>query len=360
MTTSLLLPLTDEPIDWPADRIACWGDEKWWQAEIDGAIADPDPSGVNARITLLHRELALALARVVGPDAGPTYHAWAVWASLKAGRVIRREEGSWILGAAPTAALAAGSFVGLPGIGSVCAGLVGAVAAVAVTARGLSRASAAVLAGNVAVIDDLGRHSARFACTFADEQNRTEHALEEFLRPLSPEPSSQGGQSLLRDAYRQYFMAAMESDPARRDQRMLLGNLSALLHEHWGLQRFFTAAIPRPLRHAVTAHGLKFRVGEECLSVGRDMVAPAGCDPYPATLATIELPELRTFLAQWDRNPDTLAGSGASDWCEIGDRLNYIVDLFRSRHHDPNVLRAPFAAAEQARIISRGTGCSAA
>lgn len=311
-----------------------WADEGWWNRQIDAAIIDPDPVKVNARITLLHRELSLALTRVIGADAGPTYHAWAVWASLKAGRIVRKEEAGWMLSAMPIAGFAAGSAAALAALiasktsalgylaGALGAGLLGAIPSRVATNRALSGASDAILAGNVAVIDEVGRNSARFACAFARQLDRTPEALERFLEPLSPEPPSEGGQGLLCDAYRHYFTAADETDPGRRDQAMLLGNLSIVLHEHLRLQEFFDAAIPRPIRRAVTTHLLHFRVGNERLSVGRDVAPAAGADIYPASLVTIQLPALRAFLAEWDRTPSIPIGSGARDWCQIGDRMN--------------------------------------
>ncbi|MEI6254750.1 MAG: hypothetical protein WCP30_18290 [Mycobacteriaceae bacterium] len=80
----------NDPVGWPSERLAYWGDAKWWGALIDGAIAEPDPASANARITLVHKELSLALTQVIGADAGPTYHAWAVWASLRAPRHRKR------------------------------------------------------------------------------------------------------------------------------------------------------------------------------------------------------------------------------------------------------------------------------
>ena len=349
--------------EWPAARMAHWADESWWQARIDDAIADSDPAIVNARITLLHRELALALAQILGTDVAPTYHAWAVWASLKAGRTIREEEGRWTRWAAPLAGFTLCSAAALTALGvrgarttirtgsALGAGVLAAIVGRSVTGRALSRASKAILAGNVTVIDDVGRHSARFACAFAREEDRTPEALAVFLNTLSPEPSSHGGQSLLRDAYHQWFRAARESDPDRRDEAMLLGNLSALIHEHWRLQTFFVASIPRPLSHLVTARALAFQMGEQLIDVGRD-VPPNGVDIYPDTLATIESPELRDLLTEWDRTPNTPGGSGARDWREIGDRINFIADLFRTRLHDPGLWLPPYEASEQARILA--------
>lgn len=53
-------------VEWPAGHMARWHDEQWWEALIDGATADPDPVSANARITLVHKELSLALTRVIG------------------------------------------------------------------------------------------------------------------------------------------------------------------------------------------------------------------------------------------------------------------------------------------------------
>lgn len=349
----------NDPVGWPSERMSHWGDQQWWTALIDGAIADPVPRNANARITLVHRELSLALTRIIGPDAGPTYHAWAVWASLRAGRTIRQEDARWTLAAAPAAGFAAGAAAGLAApraraAGALGAGLLGALAGRAAAARALSRASAAILAGNKTVIDDLGRQSARFVCAFDRPEDRTPERLAEFLAELSTEPSDRGGQSLLRDGYRQYFIAAGEADPDRRDEAMLLGSMSVLLHEHWRLQPLIVDSIPRLLRRTVTARALTFQVGREVHSVGRDVAVPAGGRPFPETLASIESSDLQAFLAQWDRTPDTTAGSAATDWIDIGDRINYIVDLFRSRQHDPGLLQPPYPADEQARILRLG------
>ena len=37
----------------------------------------------------------------------------------------------------------------------------------------------------------------------------------------------------------------------------------------------------------------------------------------------------------WDRTDGTGARDGASDWAELQERMNYIVNLFRSRQQDP-------------------------
>jgi hypothetical protein len=53
----------------------------------------------------------------------------------------------------------------------------------------------------------------------------------------------------------------------------------------------------------------------------------------------------------WDRTPDSYAGSRASNWAEIGDRMNYICDLFRSRHFDPGLFTPPYTDEQRAEIL---------
>ena len=46
----------------------------------------------NLRITLVHRDLSLALRRLIGDSSGANFHTWAVWGSKTAGRTIRHED----------------------------------------------------------------------------------------------------------------------------------------------------------------------------------------------------------------------------------------------------------------------------
>ena len=56
----------------------------------------------------------------------------------------------------------------------------------------------------------------------------------------------------------------------------------------------------------------------------------------------------------WDRTPNDLVGSRAADWSNIRDRMNFIVDLFRSRHLDEGLFCDPFTDA-QCRAVLAGT-----
>jgi hypothetical protein len=84
-------------------------------------------------------------------------------------------------------------------------------------------------------------------------------------------------------------------------------------------------------------------------------VPTRGPTPFPETLMTIEVLELRSLLdgpEGWDRTPDTPAGSAARDWTKLSDRMNFIVDLFRSRQADPNLFTPPYSSAQREAILS--------
>lgn len=311
-----------------AARRAQRRDEDWWREQIDAACGASDPVMRNLLITLGHYELSLALREVIGPDAGANFHTWAVWGSKKAGTTIRGED--------------------VRGRGNVVVRVAGR--------RALARAAAQVLAGNVTVLDDIGRVSARFACAFAGEADADPQRLEAFLGGLEPGPAEAGGQDLLRDAFREYWRARHEPDADMKHEHMLLGNLKAILHEHVRLEPYIGGAIPRPLRRVVTARLLDFRAGAEQLRVNRDV--PLRDDPRdPLSLRRLTNPDLVAFLtgpAGWDRTPDSHDASGARDWANLADRMNYICDLFRSRHFEEQLYASPYTDEQWETLLAGG------
>jgi len=356
--------LTEADRAWFAGRAQHWGDERWWQAQIDAAVADSDPVICNLRITLAHQELSLALERLTGPGSGANFHTWAVWGSKTAGRTIRREDLSLspqagallgpLIGAGAALAMIRGKLgprVGLPTVAAgTTAGLLGAT-----VERLVCRAAAQIFGGNATVLEDIGRQTARFLCALSSPHgDRETDRLEEFLSGLRPGPADSGGQELLRGAYRHYYAASREADRDRRDELMLYANLLAILHEHQRLEPYIDASVPRPVRGFVTRRLLGFTVGAEAMKVSAD-VPTRGPAPFPDTLATLELPELERLLdgpRGWDRTPDSTVGSAARDWTRLSERMNFIVDLFRTRQTDPNLFAPPFSAAQREQIRS--------
>jgi hypothetical protein len=286
------------------------------EEQIQAACATADPRLCNLRVTIGHYDLSLALRDALGADTGANFHTWAVWGSKKAGTTIRHDD-----------------FSGVRGV------LLRTVARPA-----LNRASREILAGNITVLDDIGQVTERFVREFPPGAGRDDGRLEGFLAQLRPGPPSVEGQDLLARAFRHYWLARHESDPNTKHEHVLLANLQAILHEHVRLEPHIAGSIPRPLRAMVTARVLDFRAGAEELQVGQDLT-PASIEDAPESLRHITNADLSHFLTGpvgWDRTPDDLAGSGARDWTDIRDRMNYIVDLFRSRHFDSSLFDSPY------------------
>ena len=75
----------------------------------------------------------------------------------------------------------------------------------------------------------------------------------------------------------------------------------------------------------------------------------------PRTSAAIRGPELVALLAEYDRTGGTGIGSGAEDWAKLPQRMNYILNLFRSRQQDAALLRPPFTAPSGPRCRKDGS-----
>lgn len=358
-----------------------WSDQAWWYARIDDAIDDRHPVLSNLRITLVHRELSIALRRLIGDDSGANFHTWAVWGSKTAGRTIRREDlpvpmravtPTGVLGGAGAAELMRRSRgresgragtrragtgrrgTGRGGAGRAAAAAVAGGACIGAAAgreigRLADRAARSIFAGNATVLDDIGRQSARFLSAAGSDV-----AFEAFEAQLRPGPPEAGGQDLLRGAYRHYRQAARAVEPDHRDELMLYANLLAILHEHHRLEPYIDDSLPKPVRRLVTARLLGFSIGHESMRVSGN-VAPDHGAAFPATLATIEDGDLAMLLdgpGGLDRTPDSLDGSAAHDWTNLSDRMNFICDLFRSRQLDPELFEPPYTDAQDAAITA--------
>ena len=141
-------------------------DDASWQARIDLAIATPDPSQANLRVTEAHYQLSLALRQILGSDTGANFHTWATWGSKKAGQTIRQEDVPQLR----TLGLVIGGGLGLlvaavaphrPGKSRLliraAGALLGGWGLQTLVQQRRDHASRMILGGNIAVLDDIGR-----------------------------------------------------------------------------------------------------------------------------------------------------------------------------------------------------------
>lgn len=316
-----------------------------WRHWLDSVVAVADPETANRAITDAHHRLSVALDEVLGPDSGANFHTWAVWGSREAGRTIGRRDVPGLqwrvsIGAAGIGAAVGAAFAGV--VGAVVAALALAACAGLVSQHQLGRARRAISHGNRIVLDEIGGVTARFVAWFAPGAGR-DAELDGFLATLRSGPSAAGGQDLLRGVFAAYHAARREPDQARRHQLVFAGNCLAVWHEHVRLQADIAAAIPFPFRPLITGRLLHYWVGPEPLHVGRDLTAR--CGAWPPTLRDLDVPLAAAVVAAMrdpHRSADGLAGSGARDWTVLPQRMNYVVDLFRSRHLMAGVFDAPY------------------
>ena len=86
---------------------------------------------------------------------------------------------------------------------------------------------------------------------------------------------------------------------------------------------------------------------DETLRLGRDLPALDQV-AFPTSLATLAVPSPDDLWTAWNRAQPDLRGSGADDWSLLDQRMNYIVNLFRSRQQHVALLAAPYTEAQLA------------
>ena len=355
----------------PSDNRA---DNQTWNTRISTAIESDDPLVANFRITRCHYQLSEAMRRAIGENAGANFHSWAVWGSRKAGVTIRQEDKDQASRDATIVAGIVGFLVGVA-VGYFTAGILtgfGNVvlwATIGVVTGGYTgyllaqytrrSASRLVLQGNRIVLDDIGRATGAYL-HYLSESSETEtknepaSGIEGFISTLRPGPTDQGGQDLLRRAFRYYERARLAGTDQEKHEFAYAANCFAILHEHIRLQPLIARSLPFLIKKCVTERLMTFSVGQETLSIHED-VPPIDADDFPSSLQKLNDPELLTFLNGadgWDVNRDSLKNTKASDWTNIKQRMGYIVNLFRSRHLDQQVVASPYSAEQFAAIDS--------
>ncbi|HXN59110.1 MAG TPA: hypothetical protein VN886_01540 [Acidimicrobiales bacterium] len=125
---------------------------------------------------------------------------------------------------------------------------------------------------------------------------------------------------------------------ARRALDGLTGQICEVLDAAWD------TALTETIMQLVTA--------SETLDLRRD-VPPLPDGMFPPALR--DLPgAAAAVVAEWDKTGGTGAPSGARDWAKLEERMNYIVNLFRSRQRDPSLFTPPFSDAQLA-VLATGS-----
>jgi hypothetical protein len=364
-------------------------------ADVEAICRHADPVLRNLRITQAYHELSVGLAACTGEAAN--WCTFATWASRQAGQTIRQEDlartieaglgGAEEIGVALTRLSEVVRVAGRVADRSILAATVREAAS---PARAAERASEAVARGNLKVFEEIGREFARFVAAL-HEGGDAPGRVAAGLRP-GPPPD---GQDLLRAAFAGYGRAIAATSVGGRAEQLLLANLRIGLHEQTRLQPEIAHALDAPVAHPrevkerllarlfPDAPGLAQRLEKEegpldrvvdrlvqgvrrrvrevltehlmtldlpggRLRLGADVIGT--CPPH---LLRPQDAELCALLTTIDPAPGSTAGSAAHDWADLGQRMHFIGELFRTRQEDTALLQAPFGP-EQLSAIRDG------
>src|SRR5262245_26507697 len=331
-------------------------------ADIETIGACPSPVLRNLRITHAYHQLTTATASVVGP--GANWCTFATWASRQAGQTIRSED----LGRKIEEAFAASDAVHdvvarvrdlqrAAGRAIDANAALGAIRDACAPLLSVARVAHAVARGNKRVFDEIGAEFAHFV-TVLGPRPGDDGALENFCAHFRAGDPPEG-QRLLATAFRDYHRARGLTDPKARAERMFVANARIGLHEQTRLQpeiadalnapvpdpvvvarRVFEALFPgrlgpvpgshralaevsgrllEPLRavvrRIVTEELMTFTLPDgRALRLGMDLTGD-----FPPHLTKLDDPEVVGFVRTVDPTPDSLRGSGAEDWTDLGD-----------------------------------------
>ncbi len=325
--------------------------------EIDRISAMPNGPERNFEITRTYHLLSAAIAgRIPG---GCNWCTYAAWASRQAGQTIRRQDLTAALMRHPLLGAALKDFHATTGISQ--AQLAPVVDAVLREIEPFRQASEAVGRGNRKVFAEIAREFARFLRDFPEGAPRDEMAIDDFTAVLVSGPPPDG-QDLLKTAFRHLYEALYATGKARIEL-LLMSNLYVGLHEQERLQPEIlesldaAASASEPIKAAlfnVTPHAAMVReirtiarivvtqklmtleLPGETLRLGQDLAKS-----YPPSLLDLENDELRALVAQVDPNAAGTAGSGALEWANFNERMNFIAELFRTHHETAALFLEP-------------------
>ena len=349
----------------------------------------------NLEITACYAELATAMRARLG--AAADWCTFATWASRQAGSTIRGEDllerfarrlGRHARLLEPLqsmyrALLRKGLFDPESRLGR-------AVVAIHTPFDAFERASEAVAAGNLKVFEEIGREFARFLEQVPADAPPESPAFTTFTVQFRP-GHAPDGQQLLREAFTHYQQQRPETDPAVRAAWTLLANLKIGLHEQTRLEPEIARAVDAPLTTArdlgarvldVLIPGsrrwprllrtpaysvigwLAMRVRNAATAITREVVTeammvlalPTGVlalgsnleAPLPSIFRGSPHPVLAAFIKEYDPCPPGVSECGADDWCNLRQRMHYILHLFRAYAEEPGLWGAPFTPEQMA------------
>ena len=360
-------------------------------AEVAVIAGIEDPVVRNLWITHAYHEWGVALSRLMGDD-DISWCGFGTWASKSAGRTIRGDELPGLLRDVidqsenlETTTKWVGRFTGFLSHLRLTERLE-LSHLFGVADRVADEISGQVARGNLLVFTELGPILAGLVEAFERRPRPTVDDYDTVVQPLIDANLAQGVDgTLVEQALQAWWAAVFDTDPGSRSQHVLEGNIATVLHEQQRLQDAIAGALDAAVtfgfqavahdliravalsgalhrildrmlgrlsaeieeewRHVVTEELTTLVTPDETLRLGRDLPS-LGRDVFPASLMTLVEPSPNDLWTAWNRAQPDLRGTAAKDWSLLDQRMNYIVNLFRSRQQHHRLLDPPFTDAQ--------------
>jgi hypothetical protein len=365
------------------------------EAHVREVIAIHDRVLRNYWVTQSYADLSEALRARLDPTAA-NWCTFAVWASKTVGENLRGEGlPEWVrnrvtlsdgmMGALHSTRRAHGCFRVTGLLHDLTLDHV-----VEVVAERFGATALALSEGNTLVYEEVAPVASRFLDESASGLPLSADARAHVLDACADAPSFEGVNRLAA-GFAAWCDALETSDARARSQLILVGSLQIGVHEQHrlqdaiadgvdlgvddlveglarrmivgaGLLRPFVWGIERTVRPvavesarlwdtAMTELVATADTPDGRLRLCRDIPAlPPGTPFAPADVSAPLSTELGALLRRFDRSNGEGVGSHAEDWVVLDQRMNFILNLFRSRHHDPRLYAAPFDPSVLAQI----------
>jgi hypothetical protein len=354
---------------------------------VQAVLAIEDRVLRNYWVTQSYADLAAGLSALLDPGTA-NWCTFGTWASCTVGRNLRGEElPSWLH---QRVVLADGMMGAVRATNDALRTNqldrhVGQIAPehLSVVVRELFGACATNLSdGNTEVFAEIAPVAATFIASFGDTTCDPASARELVLKACEGKPEFEGI-NRLHAGFALWCDALAESGTPRRSQLILAGSLQLGAHEQHHLQgpiagsmdMGMNQSLDRLKRHLATdgpvpaaveqsvdavLHPLGDAIGDlwgdlmtellgtietpdGTLRLNRDVPPLPGQPFLPPDVEHVIVDDLAVLLERFDRADDDGRRSGAPDWVSLDDRMNFITNLFRSRHHRKELFQPPFA-----------------
>ncbi len=248
--------------------------------------------------------------------------------------------------------------------------------------RILAGISLRISEGNLLVFAELAPAFNDFAAAFGTAEKHDQEELVQYLARFKPGPVEESGQDYLVEAFKIYYEARLAAGARHKAELVFLANILIGLHEQTRLQPKIAEALYMPVDEVlgeqvqmITPLGNRIsgwlhkallaisrrvfaRIATQLfmtiylptgeLRLGGDVRPSTRDASFPPDLQEIQSERVLEILARYDRSGDTLRRSRADDWSNLDDRMNFIVDLFRSYQQTQALFEPPFKPEQMA------------